>query len=207
MGYFPLFVDLSNRPCLVIGGGDVAERKVAGLLVADAAVTVISPQLTEQMAKWVSEGRILYRRRSYRPGDLSGYDIAFVATDDAGVNSAVYEDGQRKRVWVNAADDPVHCDFIIPSVIRRKDLVIAMSTGAQSPALARAIREELEGYFTEDYGTLVRIAADVRGKLRGNKTKASGEDWRAALDQNVRRLVKEGKAEAAKSYLLEKLRR
>lgn len=207
MGYFPLFVDLSNRPCLVIGGGGVAERKVAGLLGADATVSVISPQLTEQMTEWASQGRIHYRRRCYEAGDLSGYDIAFVATDDPAVNLAVYEEGKREGVWVNVADDPAHCDFIIPSVIRRDDLVIAVATGARSPALSRAVREELEAYFTEDYGTLARIAADVRRRLKESGTKASGEEWRAALDQNVRRLARQGKEKEAKTYLMEKLRR
>src|SRR5216684_636849 len=148
MGYYPIYVDMRRRRCLVIGGGVVAERKVASLVEAGAAVTVISPDITEQIARWSKSGAIDFLARRYQTGDLAEFELAFVATDDSKVNAAVYEEGKNRSVWVNSADDPEHCDFILPSIIRRGDLVVAISTGGESPALARAVREELDEYFT-----------------------------------------------------------
>ena len=144
MSYFPIFVEMTGRRCLVIGGGAVAERKIASLLEAGAVVMVISPDVTETIARWSREQRITLTARCYRPGDLTGFQLAFVATDDAKVNNTVFDEGRERGVWVNAADDPAHCDFILPSILRRGDLTVAVSSGGNSPALARTIREELE---------------------------------------------------------------
>src|SRR5215472_16507592 len=138
MGYYSVALDMTGRFTVVIGGGTVAERKVKGLLEAGAAVTVISPSLTAQLARWVKQGRISHVARSYTPGDLAGYELAFVATDDPRVNAAVFRESKKRGLWVNAADDPAHCDFILPSVLRRGELAVAVSTGGSSPALARA---------------------------------------------------------------------
>ncbi|OGQ74012.1 MAG: hypothetical protein A3G40_14120 [Deltaproteobacteria bacterium RIFCSPLOWO2_12_FULL_57_22] len=205
MGYYPILLDLAQRPCLVIGGGSVAERKVEALLQAGAAVTVISPTLTERLDGWVNEGRVRHETRRYQKGDLPGYQLAFVATDDPQVNAAVYEEGREQGVWVNSADDPVHCDFIVPAVLRRGELVLAVATGGLSPALSRAIREELETYFTEDYGTLAEIVGEVRRELRERSSFPSAERWRKALDGELRRLVAEKRHDEAKNHLLKRL--
>lgn len=201
MGYYPVFVEMRARPCLVIGGGAVAERKVEGLLAVGASVTVVSPRLTPRLGSLVTEGRIGHIGREYGPGDLAGYELAFVATDDGAVNAAVRREGRERGVWVNAADDPAHCDFILPSVLRRGDLVVAVATGGASPALSRAIREELEAYFTEEYAVLVRIVGEVRRELRQRSRLPDAERWRAALNGNLRRLIAQGKWEEAKAYL------
>jgi siroheme synthase-like protein len=153
--YYPVFLDLADRPCVVVGGGPVAEGKVAGLLAAGARVTVVSPTVTAPLAGWAAEGRVTHRARAYRAEDLDGQQVAFVATDDAAVTRAVAAEGRARGIWVNAADEPARCDFILPAVIRRGRLVVAVSTGGASPAAARAIREELEGYLTEDHAVLV----------------------------------------------------
>ena len=114
---------------MVIGGGAVAERKVEGLLGAGAAVTVVSPTLTSRLTAWAREGRIVHREREYRSEDLAGAQLAFVATEDGRVNEAVAHDARAAGVWVNAADDPAHCDFILLSVLRRGHLVVAVTTG------------------------------------------------------------------------------
>jgi len=135
---FPLFVELEGRPCVVLGGGAVAERKVEGLLAAGAVVTVVSPALSPALATLASAGRIAHVARSYTHGDLRGAALAFAATDDGGVNAAVALEGRARGVWVNAADDPAHCDAILPAVVRRGAVTVAVSTGGASPALARA---------------------------------------------------------------------
>jgi precorrin-2 dehydrogenase/sirohydrochlorin ferrochelatase len=151
MSTYPIFLELTCCPCVVIGGGAVAERKARTLLQAGAIVTVISPNLTGTLMSWVQESKIRYVERKYRAGDLIGCRLAFVATGDCEVISVVALEARERGVWVNAADDPPNCDFILPSILRRGDLVVAVATGGASPALSRAIREELESYFSEDY--------------------------------------------------------
>lgn len=206
MGYYPVFLNVTGRPCVVIGGGPVAERKVEGLLEAGARVTVIAPVLTERLDAWARGGSVRPVAREYRPGDLDGQQLAFVATDDPGASAAVASEGRERGVWVNAADDPARCDFILPALVRRDPLIVAVSSGGASPALTRAIREELEAYLTEDYAALARLAADVRRELRRRGQTATGEAWRRALDADLRRLVTEGRHAEARSRLLERLR-
>lgn len=206
MGYYPIFLDLAGRPCLVIGGGAVAERKVEGLLGVGAQVSVIAPELGRGLEELAREGRIRHVAREYRSGDLEGYQLIFVATDDGAVNASVAQEGREQGVWVNAADDPAHCDFILPSVLRRGELVVAVATGGASPALSRAIREELERYFTGDYATLAEVVVEVRRELRERSAHPSAEAWQKALDGDLRRLIAEGRREEAKARLLWRLR-
>lgn len=205
MGYYPVFLDVTGRPCMVIGGGPVAERKVGALLEAGASVTVLSPVLTARLEELVAPGRIRHASRQYRPGDLAGYDLAFVATDDAEVNRAVAREGRERGVWVNAADDPAHSDFILPSILRRGELVVAVATGGASPALSRAIREELEAYFTDEYAELARVVAEVRRELRQSGRSPDAETWRRALDGDLRRLIGEGRQAEAAARLVARL--
>jgi len=201
MGYYPILLEMTDRPCLVVGGGRIAEGKVRALLEAGTAVTVVSPTLTPALAELVAEGRIGHRAREYEAGDLDGQALVFVATDDGSANAAVAADGRRRHVWVNAADDPAHCDFILPSVLRRGDLVVAVATGGASPALSRVIREELEAYFTDDYAALTGVVSDVRRDLRGRGRRVEPERWRAALAGDVRRLVADGRLDEARAHL------
>jgi precorrin-2 dehydrogenase/sirohydrochlorin ferrochelatase len=180
-------------------------REVEGLLAAGASVTVISPALSARLDRLASEGRIRDVGRDYAPGDLAGYQLAFVATDDGLVSPAVAREGRERGVWVNAADDPARCDFILPAVVRRGALVVAVSTGGASPALTRAIRDELEAYFTGDYAALADIVAEVRRELKEGERPPDAEGWRRALDADLRRLVAEGRREEAKAHLLERL--
>ncbi|HEY2990019.1 MAG TPA: bifunctional precorrin-2 dehydrogenase/sirohydrochlorin ferrochelatase [Candidatus Binatia bacterium] len=205
MGYYPIFVNLTGRRCLVIGGGAVAERKVEGLLQAGANVALVSPDLTATLAAWAEDKKITHFARDYRPGDLTGYRFAFVATDDPKVNLAAYHEGRERGVLVNVADDPAHCDFILPSVLRRGELTVAVATDGSSPALSRAIREELEQYFTDDYAVLSRIVAEVRRELRERGSSAGPEIWRRALNGSLRKMLQRGDIEGAKRYLREQV--
>ncbi len=206
MAYYPIFLEMTGRRAVVVGGGPVAERKVEGLLAVGASVTVISPALTPRLEAWAKDGRIRHVGRQYGPGDLAGSELAFVATDDPEVNAVVAKEGRARSVWVNAADDPAHSDFILPSVLRRGQLVVAVATGGASPALSRAIREELEAYFSEDYAVLSEVVAEVRRELREQARVPDAEAWRKALDGDLRRLIAEGRREEAKARLLWRLR-
>lgn len=205
MGYYPVFLELTGRPAVVIGGGPVAERKVEGLLATGAAVTVVSPALGTGLETLASEGKIRHIRRHYRRGDLADSQLAFAATGDRDVNAAVAREGRERGVWVNAADDSAHCDFILPGVVRRGELVVAVATGGSSPALARAIREELEAHFTEDYVLLTEVVTEVRQELRRQELAPDGETWRRALDGHFRGLIADGRSKEARAYLLERL--
>jgi len=205
MGYYPIFLDLQGRPCLVIGGGSVAERKVEKLLNAGAEVTLISPSVTDRLKVWSDAQKICHKARAYHHGDLAPFQLAFAATDDADVNAAVKREGEERGVWVNVADDPAHCDFTLPSVLRRGELVVAVATGGSSPALSRAIREELERYFTEDYVILSEIVAEVRRELRERGISAPAEIWGRALNGSVRELIQARDIEGAKRCLLEQV--
>ena len=202
MGYYPLFLEMDHRRCVVIGGGAVAERKVAGLVAAGADVTVISPALSDGLREPLATGAVRHVAHEYRSGDLAGFELVFVATDDAAVNSTVYRDARAHGIWVNCADDPPHCDFILPAVIRQGDLTVAVSTGGASPAAARAVREELEGYFTEDYARLVQVAAEVRAELKEKSFPVAACAWNEALNGEFRRLIRAGKPEQAREFLL-----
>lgn len=203
--YYPVALDLRNRPCLVVGGGPVAEAKVEGLLEAGARVTVVSPALTERLASWALEGRVAHRPREYCAADIDGHQLAFSATDRRDVTEAVAAAARRRGVWVNAADDPKYCDFLLPSVLRRGRLQVAVSTGGASPALAARVRRDLESYFTPEYEDLVELAAEVRHELRAGGRRAEGAFWRAALDADLRRLLAEGRRDEAKARLLDRL--
>lgn len=203
MASYPLVVDLTSRRCVVIGGGPVAERKVDGLLQAGAIVTVVSPNLTARLTALGAQRRITHRARRYRSGDLSGTTLAFEATGDRRVALAVAREGRRRRVWVNAADDPEHCDFFLPSVLRRGPLLVAVATGGASPALARAVREEIERLLPGASAALAETVAEVRRDLRARGLHADADTWNRALTAEIRHPT--GDAHRSRARLLERL--
>ena len=205
MGYYPIFLEMKDRRCVVIGGGAVAERKVEGLVAAGANVTVIGPGITDGLKELLKQGAIRHVTREYHTGDRAGYDLVFVATDDSEVNAVVSHEARSLRIWVNSADDPNHCDFILPAVIRRGNLAVAVSTDGVSPAVTRVIREELDQYFTADYASFVQIAGEVRRELREKSIVPGASAWNRALKGDFRRLIREGKPGQAKKLLLEML--
>lgn len=202
MPYYPIFLDLRDRPCAVIGGGREAQRKVAGLVAAGAQVTVIAPVLTRPLQRLLAEGKIDCRQRPYQEGDLEGFEVCIVATDNGAVNAQVAAEGKRRRVWVNAADDPAHCDFILPSVIRRGAITVAASTDGRSPALARRLREELEAYLTPEMPALADLLGEVRAELRTRGIAPDPEVWQRAIDEELRVLLAQRKRRQAKARLL-----
>ena len=198
MKAYPVFFDLTQRPCVVIGGGAVAERKVAGLVEAGAVVTIISPDLTLSLQQQVQVGVVRYVARPYQSGDLIGFFLAFTTTGNALVNATMFADGRAAGVLVNSADDPARCDFFLPAVIRRGELAIAVSTGGTSPALARVMREELQSMVGEDYTLLVEIAAAMRRVVRSGSRVVTGEQWTTALKEpTFRQYVRAGQRDAA----------
>jgi precorrin-2 dehydrogenase/sirohydrochlorin ferrochelatase len=164
--YYPAFLDLRARRCLVVGGGAVAERKIGALLDAGARIVIVSPTLTTSLGALVAEGVVEHRARRFRHHDTRGCALVVAATGVVPVDDAVVAAARRARALVNVVDRPAACDFILPSVLRRGDLQIAVSTGGKSPALAREIRRHLEAEIGDDYGELVARVGRVRARLR-----------------------------------------
>jgi len=165
MKYYPIFLRVAGRPCLVVGGGTVAEHKVDALLRAGARVTVISPELTSKLASRAADGSITYHRRRYVAGDLHGAALAYAATDDAALHRQMADDAAAAGVLLNVVDHPGLCDFIAPAVMQRGDLLIATSTSGASPAMAKRIRRNLEQTFGPEYADALQILACLRRRL------------------------------------------
>ncbi len=206
--YYPVFLNTREKKCVVVGGGEVAWRKVGALLECGANVTVISPVLHPGLAKLAEKGEIDVIRRDYRTGDLKGAFVAIAATDDSDTNSKVSEEGQRNAVLVNVVDDAGKSNFIVPSYLRRGDVTIAVSTAGRSPALARKIRTVLEKDFGNEYSSLALLIDEVRAEVKREGIKVSGDDWQQALDLDLLvGLVREGKGEKARVVLLNNLKK
>ncbi len=201
MDYYPVFVDLKGRPVLVVGGGQVAGGKVQGLLAAGADVTLVAPQLSEALRNLAAAGDIHHTPREYETDDLDGHAMCFVATDDGAINARVAADCRGRGIWVNAADDPTNCDFILPSVVRSGKVVVAASTGGASPAMARRLREDLTAFLDEDYGPLTDLLAEARAEVRAAKLQLDPEAWQAAIDATLRTLVAQGRLDEARRRL------
>ena len=164
--YFAAFLDLRGRRCLVVGGGEIGERKARALLECGAHVVVVSPVVTRGLAALAAAGRVLDRRRTFRRSDLRGCALVVAASGDPDVDDAVAALARRARVLVNVVDRPERCDFILPSVLHRGELQIAVSTGGRSPSLAREIRRRLEALFGPEYGELIARAGEARRAAR-----------------------------------------
>jgi precorrin-2 dehydrogenase/sirohydrochlorin ferrochelatase len=206
MALYPIFVETKGRRVIVIGGGHVGAEKVRGLLAGEADITVVSPELIPELAEHRDAGRIKHVARAYRESDLDdGYEFIMVATDDGAINAEVAAAGKKRGIWVNAADDPKNCDFILPAVVRKGRITLAASTGGASPALARRLREELDAYLTEDMPALADLLYEVRQDVRARNIKVENGTWQVAIDEKLRVLLAQRKMEQARAYLVERL--
>ncbi|MFX0558954.1 bifunctional precorrin-2 dehydrogenase/sirohydrochlorin ferrochelatase [Tepidibacillus infernus] len=160
--YYAMMVNLTNRPCLVIGGGRVAERKILSLLKANAKVKLISPVITPLLETLVQENRISWEKRGYKRQDVKGYSIIVVATDQKELNQQIYQEIDHQYQWVNIVDDPELSTFIVPAMIDRGHLQIAVSTSGASPGLAKKIRQELEKQYGVEYEEYTTFLAEMR---------------------------------------------
>ena len=165
MSLFPLFLKLTARPTVVIGAGYLAESKIESLLAAQAHVKVVAPRVNARIRELADAGEIQLEERAYRSGDVDGAFLAVAATDDAAVNRAVFAEAEAANVLVNAVDDPPFCDFYFPSVVRRGDLLVAISTAGQSPALAQRLRKEINALLPLDTGDWLVELGNLRREV------------------------------------------
>jgi precorrin-2 dehydrogenase/sirohydrochlorin ferrochelatase len=162
MSLFPLFLKLEGRLCLVVGAGSIAESKISTLLEAEASIRVVAPRATETVLNWARQKMITWYRREFLPGDLKGVFMVIGATSAGEVNAEIFRAAQQQKVLCNVVDDPEHCDFYYPAVVRRGDLQIAISTAGRSPALAQRLRCELETQFGPEYADWLTELGAIR---------------------------------------------
>lgn len=202
-GLYPAMLRLQGQRCLVVGAGEVAARKVESLLACGAEVVVVAPELGEALLALAQAGRITVRQRPFQPLDLAGCRLAIAATGSPEVNRAVAEEAQKRGIWVNVVDEPALCDFVVPAVVRRGPVVVAISTGGASPALAAALRRQLEEVVGPAYGVLAESLQALRPWVQRQIPRPEDRRafWQAALAPEVLRWAQEGRVDAIQAHL------
>jgi siroheme synthase-like protein len=199
---YPVALLLQDRSCLVVGGGQIAERKVRGLLGAGARVDIVAKEVLPPVRSLEgAPGVDSIQERPYRRGEVTGYWLAVAATGDSQVNRAVYEDGQAARVWVNSADDPASCSFILPAVARQGPVSVAVSTSGYSPALASWLKNHAAEHMGPELAELAELLAEARAKLKEEGRSTEEVDWRPSLDWDMLDLIRSGRRAEAKERL------
>lgn len=197
---YPVNLVLAGRPCLVVGGGRVALRKVQGLLACDAAITVVATEVIDDLA---SLDGVTVERRAYAAGEAGsgGYRLVISATDDRAVNQQVHDDADAAGVWVNSADDPERCSFTLPALVRRGPLMLTVATGGHSPAVSSWLRSRLEADYGPEYETLISLLAEERAALQADGRSTEGLAWQTALDSDMLSLIRGGRISEARERL------
>ena len=160
--YYPIFLDIEDRPVVIIGGGNVCARKAETMMNYGARVTIVSPEFTEEIEQWGRDGVLQLRRKTYEDADLEGANIVIASTDDQSVNEQIAADCRRRRIPVNVVDVTPLCEFIVPAIIDKGSVTLAVSTGGKSPALARTLKEDLQRMIGPEYAEV----NDALGTLR-----------------------------------------
>lgn len=207
MDYLPIFADIRNKPVLVVGGGDVAARKIELLRRAGARVQIASKALCEELAALHHEGLVEWRAKAYESELLTGVFLVIAATDDAELNACVFDDASARHLLANVVDDQPKCSFIFPSIVDRSPLVVALSSSGTAPVLARLLREKLEALLPANLGQMAAIAGQWRGKVKERFSKMSDRRrfWEAAFNGLFASQVASGNVEGAKRTLDEQL--
>jgi siroheme synthase-like protein len=197
---YPVSLDVSGRPCLVVGAGRVAARKARALVDCGGAVTVVAPSFHPDMEALVPR---LYavERRPYRRGDAVGFRLVFTATGDLDVDGTVHREAEEAGVWVNAADDSAHSSFILPAVHRDGPVTVAVSTGGRSPALASWLRDRIAAHEADGVGTLAELLGQAREHLRAADVRPQTVDWGTLLDGPLLDLIRSGDLEGARAMV------
>ena len=164
--FYPVYLNLKNKRVVVVGGGAVAERKVESLIGTGAAIVLISPEVTSRLDSLAQSNHIQLHRRAYSSGDCAGAALVFSASDDAKVSASVFEEATKAGAFVNTADQPSLCDFIMPAVVRRGDVAIAISTGGTSPGLSAQLRRKIGRIIGPEYAKLAQLLSKVRPEIR-----------------------------------------
>ena len=205
MKYYPIYLDINHRSCLVIGGGSVGTRKAVTLLACGANVTVVSLAATEKLHELSSTGEIDLKKRAFRTSDLDGRFLVIVATDNQDLNFKIHSEAERRGLLCNVADQPEACNFILPSIVNRGDLTIAISTSGKSPAFAKSLRMHLETEFGDEYAEFLNLMGVIRKKLskEHSEPEAHKDLYEALIQRDLVHMLKDGRIDDINSLLLE----
>jgi precorrin-2 dehydrogenase / sirohydrochlorin ferrochelatase len=160
--YYPIYIDIEDRDVVIIGGGNVCARKAETMMKYGANVTIVSPELTDEIEEWAREGKLELKRKRYQEGDLDGAVLVIASTDDQSVNEQVAADCRRRKIPVNVVDVTPLCEFIVPAIIESGSIQIAVSTGGKSPAIARTLKEDLQRAIGPEYSEVNEVLASLR---------------------------------------------
>jgi precorrin-2 dehydrogenase/sirohydrochlorin ferrochelatase len=200
---YPINLRVKDRDCLVIGGGQVAQRKISTLLSAGGKVTVCSPEVTPLIKEMAAKQLITFKQELFTPGTLGRYFVVICATNDPVVNKAAAQEARAKGALVNVVDAPDLCDFYVPASVTRGDLIITVSTGGKSPAMAKGLREQIELQYGPEYGELLDIIARLRLDTKGMDKTISKHFWQTAFAGEIMDLVKAGQLKQAEEKIRE----
>lgn len=205
MRYYPVNLDVLNRKCLVVGGGSVGTRKVLTLIDCGAIVTVVSPDATEKLLELVDNGSITWGKRSFLASDLDTMFLVIGATNDEELNRQISADAEKLNMLCNIADCPELCNFILPSIVNRGDLVISISTSGKSPAFAKKLRKELEKQFGVEYTKFLRLMGAIREKLLSEKhePEAHKHIFKRLISGDLVEMIKNNRKEDINSLLFD----
>ena len=203
--YYPTFLNLAGKKCVILGGGAIAQGKIAGLRDAGAVITLISPDATVGIQRAVQNGQVQWLEREYQPGDLEGAFIAVAATNVWHVNREIYDEAERLGVLLNVVDDPDLCTFIAPSVVKRGPVTLAISTGGASPALARKLRETLADHPALEWADLADVLARARREIKQRRVAIDPDRWQCCITQDLLKLAQGDREEEALEILLAQL--
>ncbi len=203
--YYPVFLNLAGKRCVIIGGGTIAQGKIGGLLQAGCQITVISPDATPGIRQAAQRGDITWLERTYQPGDMEGAFIGVAATNVWHVNREIFEEAERLGVLLNVVDDPDLCSFIAPSVVKREPVTLAISTGGASPALARKLRETLVHAEALEWADLADVLAQARRIIKEQRVVVDPERWQCCITRNLLDMVRDGRGQEALDLLLSQL--
>ena len=202
---YPIALVLDGKPCLVVGGGEIADGKLDALLLAGAVVTVVSPEVRPRIGALAAEGQIALHQRPYRRSDLEGAYLAIAATDDRPLNARVVTEARAAGILTQAVDDIPYCDFFAVAIVRRGDLQLGISTNGRSPAFARWMRERLDSELPSEYGDLPAVLGDVRDTIKARGPIPAYEHWQAAITDDVIAALGAGDRETATARIYERV--
>ena len=203
--FYPVFLNLTGRRCVIIGGGQVAEGKVSKLLDSGAKIIVISPDATQGIRDYADSGQIEYSLRKYQEGDLNGAFLVVAATNDRVVNQEIFEEAEKSGILLNAVDDMPRCSFIAPSIVEKGPITVAISTGGASPALARKLREKLEVSPALDWADATNMLSHARQIIKDKQIALDPQRWQCCMTDELLTLIQAGREDEALEILMNRL--
>ena len=203
--YYPVFLDLHNKRCVIIGGCTLAESKIAKLLDAGAKITVVSPNINAGIKTALKQGNLEWLEREYETGDLAGAFLGIAATNARPVNERIFQEAEESGILLNVVDQPSQCTFIAPSIVNRGPVTVAISTGGASPALARKLRETLSESSALEWADLAGVLSRARKQVKKQGAVIDPQRWQCCMTTDLLAMAQDDREEEALSALLANL--